>query len=155
MTFQFRGIFEVHLSVTDRRRSKEFYQRVLGFELAAHIDARDITFLWMGQRGEAMLGLWGPECPDPPISRGIGHFALRQSKDEVIDSVFRLKEAGVVPLDFSGTPTDQPTVLAWMPAISVYFEDPDKNSLEFISMLEEMPREDLGVITYDEWMRAK
>ena len=144
MAFNTQGIFEVHLSVADRRRSSDFYQRVLGFELATEIDRRDITFLWMGGHGAGMLGLWGPECPDPPIVRGKGHFAMRLPKDEVIQAPAKLRKLGITPLDFDGKPTDQAVVLAWMPAVSVYFKDPDGHSLEFISLLEDIPASDLG-----------
>ena len=42
-------------------------------------------------------------------------------------------------------------VFAWMPAISIYFNDPDAHSLEFIAMLPGKPRPELGIITYEEW----
>lgn len=153
MRFNVRGIFEVHLSVNNRHRSVKFYQDVLNFELAADIPRRDITFLWMGAPGSRMLGLWGPECPDPPISRGKSHFAMELTVEEVKQSLITLSAKGVSPLDFDGNPTSEPIVLAWMPAISVYFNDPDGHSLEFISMLEEPPKPDLGVVRLSEWER--
>ena len=155
MTFFPEEIFEVHVSVNDRQRSKEFYQRVLNFELAADIDRRDITFLWMGPRGSRMIGLWGPSCPNPPISRGIAHFAMRLLPEEFLDAPRKLKLLDVTPLDFDGKPTDEPVVLTWMPALSIYFKDPDGNSLEFISMLEDKPKPDLGVVKYSEWIRRR
>jgi lactoylglutathione lyase len=51
-------------------------------------------------------------------------------------------------------PTDEPVVLAWMPAASVYFHDPDGNQLEFISMLSEDPRPELGVVPWSRWMES-
>jgi len=42
-------------------------------------------------------------------------------------------------------------VLAWMPAASVYFHDPDGNLLEFLSMLPDEPRPELGVIGWKRW----
>ena len=45
----------------------------------------------------------------------------------------RLQKAGIQPRDLAGLPTDEVIVLAWMPAASVYFRDPDNNLLEFIS----------------------
>jgi hypothetical protein len=47
------------------------------------------------------------------------------------------QQAGVIPLDFEGRPTEEPVVLAWMPAVSLYFHDPDGNLLEFLAMLED------------------
>jgi len=40
-----------------------------------------------------------------------------------------------------------------MPAASVYFRDPDNNLLEFITMLPDPPRPDLGVLSWSEWVR--
>jgi lactoylglutathione lyase len=155
MTFHPKGIFEVHLSVEDRHKSTEFYQRVLGCELATHIDRRDITFLWMGGYGSVMLGLWGPHCPDPPISRGTSHFAVQLSPEEVENAPQKLLQMGVIPLDFDGNATDEAVVLGWMPAISVYFKDPDGHSLECISMLEESPKPDVGVVKLSEWRKTR
>jgi len=44
-------------------------------------------------------------------------------------------------------------VFAWMPAIAIYFDDPDGNSLEFISMLEGQGLPELGVINYVDWLK--
>lgn len=151
MNFNIKSIFEVHLSVSDRKRATRFYQDVLGFELAADIERRDITFLWMGKRGSRMLGLWGPVCPNPPITRGQSHFAMEIPVEDFAKAIQDLKAKGVNPLDFDKNPTDEPIVLAWMPAISVYFDDPDGNSLEFIAMLDEEPNSELGVLKLSEW----
>lgn len=155
MSFNIRGIFEVHLSVADRRRSAQFYQDVLNFEVAAEFPDRDITFMWMGPAGSRMLGLWGPTCLDSPVSRGRGHFAMQLSPTEVQQSIKELKAKGVTPLDFDEKPTAEPIVLAWMPAISVYFQDPDGHSLEFISMLDEAPNPELGILKFSEWERKR
>ena len=54
--------------------------------------------------------------------------------------------------DFSN-PTDEPVVLTWMPAASVYFHDPDGHQLEFICMLPDPPQPELGVVTWSRWLR--
>jgi len=151
MIFSIRSIFEVHLSVADRRRSVRFFQDVLNFELAADFEQRDISFLWMGPRGSRMLGLWGSACPDPPISRGHSHFAMELPLEEVKRSIDTLRAKGVTPRDFDNNPTTEPVVLAWMPAASVYFDDPDGHSLEFISMLNDSPQPQLGILRLSEW----
>jgi len=153
MAFNPQGIFEIHLSVRDRHASAEFYKRVLNCEVATHIDRRDITFLWMNGPGSVMIGLWGPNCPDPPMDRGTSHFAMQLSADEVERAPKKLLELGVTPLDFDSNPTDEAIVLAWMPAVSVYFRDPDGHSLEFISMLEEKPAPELGVVKLSKWKK--
>jgi len=63
----------------------------------------------------------------------------------------RLREANVIPLDFNAEPTDEPVVFAWMPAASLFFHDPDGNLLEFLSMLPDTPKSDLGVVGWSHW----
>lgn len=46
-------------------------------------------------------------------------------------------------------------VLAWMPAASLYFRDPDGNLLEFLSMLPEAPQPQLGVIPWSRWNQRR
>jgi lactoylglutathione lyase len=54
-------------------------------------------------------------------------------------------------LDFDGKATSEPVVLAWMPAASLYFRDPDGNLLELLSVLEESPRPEIGIVS---WSRS-
>jgi lactoylglutathione lyase len=42
-----------------------------------------------------------------------------------------------------------------MPAVSVYFADPDDHLLEYLAMLPDEPRPDIGVVTYSEWIERK
>jgi len=44
-------------------------------------------------------------------------------------------------------------VLAWMPAASVYFRDPDGHLLEYVAMLEDEPRHDESVVKWSAWRR--
>jgi len=46
-------------------------------------------------------------------------------------------------------------VFAWMPAVAIYFEDPDGHELEFIAVLDGEPRPELGVISYHDWEKLK
>jgi lactoylglutathione lyase len=48
--------------------------------------------------------------------------------------------AGVEPLDFHGQPTNEPSVIGWMPAASVFFNDPDGHLLEYLAMPPHEPR---------------
>ena len=81
------------------------------------------------------------------------HVAFRVALSDLHDAPARLQKAGVQPRDLADLPTDEPVVLAWMPAAAVYFRDPDNNLLEFITMLPHPPRPDLGVLPWSDWFR--
>ncbi len=66
-------------------------------------------------------------------------------------SVAALRAAGLTPRSGDGTPVEEPVVLGWMPAASVYFDDPDGHSLEFIAMLPDTPRPELNMIPLSQW----
>jgi lactoylglutathione lyase len=56
-----------------------------------------------------------------------------------------------MPLSFFTTETDEPSVIGWMPAASVYFRDPDGHLLEYLAMLDDDPRPDLGIVPWSQW----
>ena len=63
----------------------------------------------------------------------------------------RCESAGIVRATSTGQPTDEPVVLVWMPAASIFFRDPDGHLLEYIAMLPDNPRPDVGVLTWRDW----
>jgi lactoylglutathione lyase len=142
-----RALFECHLRVTDLEAAKSFYGNVLGLKIAHQTADPPAVFYWIGGRGQSMLGLW--QAPKVPSKL---HLAFRVDLPDLLNAVQRLRSANVTPRDFDGNPTDKPIVLAWMPAAAVYFKDPDENLLEFICMLGDAPRPDLGVICWADWL---
>jgi lactoylglutathione lyase len=146
--FPLRDLFETHLTVADLQRSMTFFGEVLGLELAQVFSERRVAFYWIGGRGNSMIGLW--EVGSSPQRMNL-HLAFQSDLQDLLEAPARLRAVGVVPLDFSGASTDEPVVLAWMPAASLYFRDPDGNMLELISMLPDPPQPELGIISWNRW----
>jgi lactoylglutathione lyase len=96
-----------------------------------------------------MLGLW--DVGSAPQRLEV-HLAFRVDLDDLLNASQALQNAGIQPLNFYGEPTDGPVVLAWMPAASLYFRDPDNNLLEYITVLPDPPDRDLGVVSWNEWL---
>ena len=143
-----RDLFESHLTVRDLERSMAFFGGTLGLPLARVFPDRRVAFYWIGGPGESMLGLW--EVGTGPQQLSL-HLAFRTDLADLLEAPARLRAAQVTPLDFSGNPTEEPVVLAWMPAASLYFCDPDGNLLEFLAMLPDAPEPELGVVSWSRW----
>ena len=97
------------------------------------------------------LGSW-------PLPMMQHHVAFQVRLEDVLAAPQRLRSAGITPrgrsrLGVRGEPIDEPIVFAWMPAASVFFDDLDGNLLEYISMLPEPPRPELGLLSLSEWRR--
>ena len=152
MVIQAQDLFEVHLTVADLDRAIAFYRDSVGLQLADVTSAHQAAFFWIGAAGKAMLGLW---AAGPAPQSVTSHTAFRASLADVVAAPRALRAAGITPLDFDGRPTDQPVVLAWMPAASVFFRDPDGHLLEYIAMLPHEPRPDDGIVPWRTWERMR
>lgn len=153
------GLFETHLDVSDLDRSVEFYSAVLGLELAirrqvdgasgdAHSrGASSFALLWVGGRGHAMLGLW--ERLFEPIR--IQHFAFEIGLEELPAKIAELERRGVQLRDFFQRRTTTPSVFGFIPAASIYFDDPDGHVLELLAPIPSPPRPDLEAVSWADW----
>lgn len=128
-----------------------FYRDALGLEVAFEVPDRGAAFLWCGGAGRSMLGLWS--IGSMPMGMTL-HVAFEVTLDDVLAAPDRLRAVGIEPLSFFGEPAREPSVIGWMPAAAIYFRDPDGHMLEYLSMLDEAPRLDVGVVTWSEWMAA-
>jgi lactoylglutathione lyase len=121
---------------------------VVGLSLALHVPDRQAAFFWIGKPGAAMLGLWS--LGSMPMSLSM-HVAFRASLSDVLDACGRLREQGLTPLSFFSEETDEPSVIGWMPAAAVYLRDPDGHLLEYLAMLDEPARPEVGIVPWSEW----
>jgi lactoylglutathione lyase len=146
------GLFETHINVADLDRACRFYGETLGLELGLLDQERRVAFYWVGTRGEAVFGLW--EKPAAQIQPQ--HFAFRASIDDVLTrAVPYLRERDLPSHNFLDDGTERPMVFGWMPALAIYFDDPDGHSLEFIAMLPDDPHPEVNVVSWDEWQRLR
>lgn len=80
------------------------------------------------------------------------HIAFAVSLENVIASIDRLRKEGITPRDGGGSsPIYEPVVISWVPAASVFFDDPDGHSLEYIAVLDDDPRPELGWLPLSSW----
>mgnify|MGYP000129662283 FL=1 len=142
------GLYETHLTVRDLDRALDFYTNRLGLTLARQLPERKVAFLWVGPKETGMLGLW--EVGSAPMGLQL-HFAFRATRSAVLHSCQTLAKRGITPLGFTGEPVQEPVVLGWMPAVSIYFKDPDGHSIEMLNMLDEAPDAAFGVRSYSDW----
>jgi lactoylglutathione lyase len=146
-----RGLFEAHLTVADLDRSIAFYRDVVGLALAFEEPARGAAFFWVPSYGEGLLGLWS--LGSAPLTMSL-HLAFTVAESDVHAAAERLSASGTQPLSFFGSDTHEPSVIGWMPAVAIYFRDPDGHLLELIAMLDEAPRPEVGVVDWSQWRRV-
>ncbi|MBO6606105.1 VOC family protein [Psychroserpens sp.] len=146
-----KGLYETHLYVEQLERSVAFYSKILGLKLCRFNDERRTAFFWIGNDKQHMLGLW--EKPKKDID--IRHFAFECDPDWIRhESVDFLKSHNLNFWNFLQDNKEQPMVFCWMPAIAIYFNDPDGHHLEFIGVLtgETKSDDEKRVVTYEEWL---
>jgi len=111
-----RGVYEVAIRVKELARAEAFYKKVLELEEGIRDEKRNWLFLWAG--GRAGMVVLQEDKGEWPLQ----HFAFTVDEADIERAASLLRERGV---DVEG-----PVFHAWMPAKSIYFEDPDGNALE-------------------------
>src|SRR5690242_426499 len=150
-----KGIFEAHIIVGDLQRSIAFYRDVLGLEIGVGQPERPAAFFWVGGHGKSMLGVFTLGSWRTQMMQH--HLSFQVKLEDLLVAPQRLRSAGIAPKGRRtpghprGEPTDEPIVFAWMPAASIIFDDPDGNLLEYIAMLPDPPRPELGIVPWSEW----
>lgn len=146
-----KGLFETHINVSNYEASAAFYEKLLNI-IPLHEDrVRKSKFYWVGQPGEAMLGI-RENYPTPLVQRQ--HFAFQVDLADLTQAKTYLAELGIEASNFFGDIPDSPddlVVFPFMPAVSIYFDDPDGHSVELIAMLNDSARPELELMNWRQW----
>ncbi len=147
-----KGLYETHLYVENLEISVNFYKNMPGLELCHFESERKAAFFWIGQPQQAMLGIW--ETPKNKIRQL--HIAFRCDKDDIVNKSHHFfEQRNLNPYNFLNDGTATPMVFCWMPALSIYFDDPDGHTLEFIAVLEGKPIPEAGIVSYEKWIQLQ
>lgn len=139
-------LYETHVQTTQLETAIAFYKK-LELKLAHIIEERRVAFFWFGEDKSQMLGVW--EVSPDMFKRS--HFAFKVGYEEIIHATSWLQERGINPVPSFGLEPTEPIVHTWMPSATVYFSDPDGNSLEFLHILPDNPSGSNGTIYLSEW----
>ena len=111
-----RGVYEVAVRVRDLQTSEAFYTKVLGLKEGIRDKKRNWLFLRVS--GDAGMVVLQEDKGDWPKQ----HFAFTAMEADLERAAKLLRENGVE--------VEGPVTHDWMPAKSIYFDDPDGNALE-------------------------
>lgn len=122
-------VLEACLYVDDLDAAETFYTQILGLTLHSKLEGRHVFF----RCGNQMVLVFNPEATADPDSaerplgshgsHGPGHLAFGVSEDEI--DLWRAR------LESLGVPIEQEIDWGGTRGRSIYFRDPDGNSLEF------------------------
>ncbi|MEK9683171.1 MAG: VOC family protein [Rhodospirillaceae bacterium] len=121
-----KGVCHFTISVTDTRKSTEFYTDILGFRLLNANHERGMVFLDSG--GDCIV-LMKTETTIAPVMQRDAHHAFHIEADKFEESLQYLKDCGVEIIL-----VDERKEKAVVTGRSIYFPDPDGNVLELVDM---------------------
>ncbi|HEV8677185.1 MAG TPA: VOC family protein [Methylomirabilota bacterium] len=120
-----KKLSHVVLKVQDLDRSEAFYTKVVGLRVTGRLPGRMVFFSVPGNEDSHDLAVWqvGPDAARPePKQVGLFHVAWQVERPEDLEPLYRTLLANGVKVH--GTMDHGAN-------LSVYFEDPDGNMLEF------------------------
>ncbi|MDX8367935.1 VOC family protein [Cytobacillus sp. IB215665] len=141
-------LYETHVKTKNLDKAISFYKK-LGMDHAYTIEDRRVAFFWFDKnhKKEQMLGVW--EVQDDGFHKS--HFAFRISYEDMLNAREWLLDHGISPRAAFGLESTEPIVHTWVPNASIYFYDPDGNSLEFLCLLPEKKKVSKDVMYLSEW----
>lgn len=111
-----KGVYEVAVRVKDLSLAEAFYREILGLEEGLRDERRKWLFLRAG--GDAGMVVLQEDKGEWPVQ----HFAF------VVD--YAHIDSAAKSLQSRGIAVHGPVFHEWMPATSLYFQDPDGHDLE-------------------------
>lgn len=144
-----QGLYEAHLPVKDLKVSIEFYKK-LGLQLAWQ--NKKVAFFWI-EEGKSWLGLWEGEQYQTPYHPSLRHIAFRVTYEDLKKSLEWLRSLEIEAKPFGGRTSVDPFVRPHQGNASVYFEDPDGNSLELMCFIDvpEKLRHIMEKLSIEDW----
>lgn len=126
-----------------------FYTR-LGLKFAWRDE--ETAFFWI-EEGKSWIGLWQGEEYQTPYHPALRHLAFRVTYEDLKRSVDWLKSIQVEPVPFGRRGSVEPFVRPHQGNASVYFDDPDGNSLELMCAVEvpEHMKQVTDKLSLEEW----
>ena len=86
------------------------------------------------------------------------HVAFEVKIEDLLEVPQMLRAAGASGLlwEVSTSRLTNLWLFSWMPAASVFFDDPDSNLLEYIATLDDEPQPELGLLlSWSEWFSGR
>lgn len=127
-----KGLYEAHLPVKKLEVSIEFYKK-LGLKLAWLDDYT--AFFWI-EEGKSWIGLWEGTQYQTPYHPSLRHIAFQVTYEDMKNSLKWLESIKVEAVPFGRRTSIEPFIRPNQGNASVYFKDPDGNSLELICFVE-------------------
>lgn len=143
------GLYEAHLPVKNLEASIAFYEK-LGLKMAWRDD--ETAFFWIEEE-KSWLGLWEGSEYQIPYHPSIRHIAFRVDYEFIKQSTNWLRSRDIQPVRFGSRDSVEPFVRPYSGNASVYFNDPDGNSLEFMCYVDvpEHLRHITEKLSIEEW----
>ncbi len=119
-----QGIFETHVHVRDLEAANEFYENQLGLKKVLTLTDRKVIFFEFPNQSQ-IFGIW--EKTEEEWTRS--HFAFEVNVSRLKSGITWLNNKGIEAVESFGLEPLEPIVHTWVPMASIYFKDPDGNSL--------------------------
>lgn len=144
-----KGLYESHLPVRDLDTSIQFYSQ-LGLKFAWRDE--ETAFFWI-EEGKSWLGLWEGDEYQTPYHPSLRHIAFRVDYEDLKNSLEWLNSVQVEAVAFGRRISVEPFIRPNQGNASVYFNDPDGNSLELMCYIK-VPEEFKHItdkLSIEEW----